>query len=136
MAQINPYIGFNGKCAEAMKFYKDCFGGELDIRLLKDSPMGCPTGMEDGVLHAELKGDIILMGTDMTGPQGHQVGNNIAISVNCNSEEEIRRLEQKLAEGGTVVDTVKPQFWGALFGMVADRYGIAWMLNYQLPQSN
>jgi len=134
MAQINAYIGFNGKCREAMNFYKDCFGGELNIMTVGETPAAaqCPDSMQDSVMHSSLmSGGLILMGTDMTAPDSpYQPGNNIALSLNCNSEEEINTLFSKLGEGGNVVDPLKMQFWGALFGVLVDKYGICWMFNY------
>jgi len=70
------------------------------------------------------------MGTDMTGPEGFKQGNNIAVSVNCDSEEEIGSFYSKLSEGGSVMESLKLQFWGALFGVIVDKFGICWMLNF------
>lgn len=132
ITQINPYISFNGKCREAMTFYKDCLGGELTMQRLGDSPMPCPKGTEDQIMHSSLtrNGTVLLMATDMTGNDGFHKGNNISLSLNCSSEEEIKTFFSKLSEGGTVLDTLKDQFWGAIFGMLTDRFGIVWMLNY------
>jgi PhnB protein len=132
VTQINPYIGFNGKCSEAMTFYKECLGGELTMQRLGDSPMPCPKGTEDQIMHSSLtrNGTVLLMATDMTGHDGFHQGNNISLSLNCSSEEEINTFFSKLSEGGKVLDTLKDQFWGAIFGMLIDKFGIAWMLNY------
>ena len=132
MSTINPYIGFNGKCREAMTFYKECFGGELDLQQVAGSPMEqyWPAG-KDQIYHATLtSGEIILMGSDMSGHNGHVIGNNMAIAVACNSEEEINGLFAKFSEGGNVMDPLGKKFWGAVFGAVEDKFGIRWMLNY------
>lgn len=138
MTQINAYIGFNGQCREAMNFYKECLGGELNLMPIAGSPLAaqCPEAMQDGVAHAMLtNGGLVLMGTDMTGPAGYIKGTNIALSVNCSSEEEINSFYNKLSEGGQIVDTLKEQFWGALFGVVVDKFGITWMFNYDKKQN-
>ena len=70
------------------------------------------------------------MGSDMVGPDGFTQGTNIALSLNCSSEEEINTFFSKLSEGGKVIDPLKLQFWGALFGVFNDKFGIRWMLNY------
>ena len=70
------------------------------------------------------------MGTDMTGPDGFRQGNNIAVSVNCDSEEEIGTFYSRLSEGGSIMESLKLQFWDALFGVVIDKFGICWMLNF------
>jgi len=135
MAQINAYVGFNGQCREAMTFYKECMGGELTIMPVKGSPgeAHCPDGIKDGILHSSLVNkDLVLMGTDMTGPGGYIKGNNIALSVNCTSEEEIHTFFSKLSAGGQVLQPIQKQFWGALFGMVMDKFGLCWMFNYEI----
>lgn len=134
MKNVNAYVGFNGKCREAMNFYKECFGGELFLMKVGDSPMkdNCPAGTENDVLHSSLINNdvIIVMGTDMSAGDYHY-GNNIALSMNCSSEEEINDLFKKLSEGGKVIDSLKPQFWGSIFGVVEDKFGISWMFNYE-----
>lgn len=134
MSNINPYIGFNGKTREAIHFYQNIFGGEMELREVKGSPMEqyWQSAPEGAIYHASLHNgdDIILMGSDMSGPNGHTVGNVIQLAITCNSEEEINTFFNKLSDGGTVTDPLKHQFWGAIFGAVKDKYGINWMLNY------
>ena len=134
-----PSISFNGRCNEAFVFYQQCFGGELSLMRWKDTPLAdrCPKGKEDEILHAALTNDqLVLMGSDMTAPTGHVHGNNVSVCVDCSTEEEINRYFSKLSEGGTVADPLSKKFWGDLFGVVVDRFGIVWMLNYQLESCN
>jgi len=138
MTQINPYVGFHGKCTEAMNFYKSCLGGELMFQKIGESPIAdqFPASMKEQVLHSSLtrNGVLLLMATDCVGPQGFTQGNNIALSLNCSSEEEINTFYSKLSEGGTIIDPLKQQFWGALFAVFTDKFGINWMLNYHNQQ--
>ena len=137
MTQINAYINFSGNCREAMTFYKECLGGELTLQTVGGSPIEaqCPAGMKDQIMHASLtKGALLLMGSDMAGPGGLSKGNNIALSVNCSSEEEINTFFSKLSEGGKIIDPLKLQFWGAMFGVLTDKFGIRWMFNYDKNQ--
>lgn len=133
MQSINPYVSFSGNCREAMNFYKDIFGGELEISEVDGSPMEqyWPDG-KGKIYHSvlSLEGKLLLMGTDMTGPTGQTVGNNIQLAIGCSSEKEIRTFTEKLAEGGEVLAPVAEQFWGALFGSARDKFGLSWMLNY------
>jgi PhnB protein len=132
MNSISPYIGFNGKCREAMSFYQSCFGGKLDLQQVAGSPMEeyWPAG-KDKIFHSTLDiGELHIMGSDMSGPGGFVKGNDVSIAIGCSSEEEINRIFNQLSEGGKVMDPIKQQFWGALFGAVEDKYGIRWMLNY------
>jgi PhnB protein len=140
MTTINPYIGFSGKCREAMTFYQQCFdGGELNFMAFEDTPMGdqCAPQMKHHIVHSSLvKGPLTLMGTDMTGPEGYINGNSIAISVNCVSEEEINTLFKRFSEGGKVLDALGVKFWGGMFGVVSDKYGVSWMFNYHKNQQD
>ena len=137
MTQLSPYVNFNGQCRQAMSFYKECLGGELHIQTVGGSPIEsqCPAAMKDQVLHSTLinKG-IFLMGSDMQAPGAFIQGNNMAISVNCSSEEEIRSFYSNLSEGGHIIDELRQQFWGGLFGVVTDKFGIRWMFNYEPKQ--
>jgi PhnB protein len=133
MTTINAYIWFNGQCREAMNFYKDCLGGELILQTVEGSPIEaqCAEAMKGMILHASLTSNaMVLMGSDMTSPAGYTKGNNIALSLNCSSEAELNTFFTKLSAGGAIVDAVKEQFWGAIFGVCSDKYGITWMLNY------
>ncbi len=134
MTQINAYLNFEGNCREVMMFYKECIGGELNMQTVEGSPIEaqCPAAMKDQILHASLmKDDLILMGSDMHEPGGNFIkGNNIALSLNCSSEEEIKTFFSKLSEGGKISHALTEQFWGATFGTFTDKFGIRWMLNY------
>ncbi len=84
MTQINPYINFDRNCREAMNFYKECLGGELALQTVKGSPIEvqCPAAMKHQILHATLMKDaLIVMGSDMQGPDGvDKSGNMVALS--------------------------------------------------------
>ena len=137
MAQTVPYLNFNGNCREAMNFYKQCFGGELMLQAVADTPFEaqCPDGMKNQIMHASLTNNgFALMASDMVGPEGFTKGTNFSVSVNCDSEEEINSFYEAVSSGGTVIDPLKKQFWGALFGVVTDKFGIRWMFNYDLNQ--
>lgn len=132
MSTINAYLTFNGNCREAMSFYKHCLGGELNMQAVQDSPMAAqmPAHVQKQILHANLVHDEIeLMGSDMIGPQGFVHGNNITLCLNCYNETEVRTYFENLAAGGNITHKLEETFWGALFGMLTDKYGINWMFN-------
>lgn len=138
MTQINAYINFDGNCREAMNFYKDCLGGELNMQTVEGSPIEaqCPPEIKHHILHASLiKDGLILMGSDMQQPGGFTKGDNIALSLNCSSDEEIKTFFSKLSEGGKITHNLMQSFWGATFGVFTDKYGIRWMLNYDKSQA-
>lgn len=136
MATLNPYLKFNDdKCREAMEFYKSILGGELTFQTVGESPMKgqMPDGLNK-IMHAELKSPgILFFASDMMRDKA-VVGDNVGLTLNCESEEEINTLFNKLSEGGNVFMPVEHAFWGALFGVVTDKYGIEWMLNYQIEK--
>lgn len=139
MAQINPYINFEGNCREAMNFYKECLDGELMMQTVEGSPAEahCPDAMKHQILHSSLvKDSLVIMASDMSSSEGIKKGNNIALSVNCSSESEIRTYFSNLSQGGTVIHDLKTEFWGAIFGVLTDKYGIRWMFNYNNAQNN
>jgi len=136
MAQINPYLSFEGNCSEVMNFYKDCLGGDLTIQLVKDSPVAdkVPATMQDQVMHSSitLQGAVLVMGSDMRREKLIN-GNTISLCVNCDSEEQIQSYFQKFSAGGKIVDPLQKSFWGATFGVVMDKFDHQWMFNYYKP---
>ena len=139
MAQINPYLTFDGQCEAAFLFYKSVFGGEFTyIGKFKDMPQDGLSG-EDGerIMHVSLpiSKETILMGSDTTSAQGKSiVGNNISISINTDSEAEADKLFNGLSVGGAIGMPMEKTFWGAYFGMFTDKFGINWMVNFDYNQ--
>ncbi len=138
MSKLYPHIRFNDdKCREALDFYKKCFGGgELFIQTIGDSPMGkdFPKNKQNLVMHSSFKnGDVHFMASDMMRDKAI-VGDNVSMMVDCDSEKEIDSLFKNLSDGGEVFMPVEKQFWGALFGVLTDKYGVEWSLNYTLPK--
>jgi PhnB protein len=138
MKSINPYLLFAGKAEEAFHFYKSIFGGEIiNLQKYKDSsePDYIRPDDLDKIMHIYLKirDDIFLMGSDSLEPVGHEItfGNNVYINFNMETEEEAYNIFNKLSQDGIVQMQIQKTFWGALFGMVKDKYGMNWMINYQ-----
>lgn len=133
MTQISAYVGFNGKCREALTFYQECFGGELSLMTMGESPMAeqMPAKSHDSILHGSLtNGNVMLLGSDMVGPEGFVQGNTVSLMVSCSSEEEINTLFAKLSEHGQIGCPLGEQFWGSIFAALTDKFGTSWMLNY------
>lgn len=128
---LSPYLNFDGQTAEAMRFYQSVLGGELNIQTFGESGMGEDPAVKDRVIHAHLKNDAINLMASDTNPYQSALaqGNNVHLSLNGSDEGRLTRAFQGLAEGGTVTMPLERQFWGDLFGMVQDRYGINWMVN-------
>ena len=130
---INAYLTFNGNCREAMTFYKECLGGELVLQTIGESPLSdkMPKKMKDSILHATLTNEsLLLMGSDMVGEKGLLKGNAVSLTLDCNSESEIKELYLKLSDGGKADHPPEHTFWNAIFGDLTDRYGNHWLLNF------
>ena len=139
MANLQPYLRFNdGKCREALEFYKKCLGGgEINFMTVKDSPMHGDIGedRQDYIMHSTFKkGDIQFIGMDMMRDVA-KVGDNWGMSLECDSEEELNTFFNNLKEGGEVFMEPEKQFWGGIFGVLTDKYGIEWMFNYQVENN-
>jgi PhnB protein len=148
MKVVNPYLNFNGNTEEVFNFYKSVFGGEFAMLMrFKDMPAGAatgegegcadgeggvPEGEENGIMHIALPmGSSVLMGTDVPSNMAQVVnGTSISLSISAESREEADRLFNGLAEGGKVQMPMQDMFWGDYYGMLTDKFGIQWMMNY------
>ena len=138
MAQISPYLYFDGTCREAMAFYKECLGGELRVMTVGESPAAgqMPPEARDKVMHAMLKsGALTLLASDNIGGIKLVAGTTVSLMLTCESAEEIQSAFAKPSAGGKVGHPLKPEFWGATFGDLTDRFGVRWMLNFEKPRA-
>ncbi len=132
---IESYLFFNGRCDEAIAFYKQALGAEvLMLMRNKEAPEKPPPGMlppgsDDKVMHATLRiGTSNLMCSDGR-CDGKPVFNGFSLSLDAANEAEAERLFNALAAGGTVQMPLAKTFWSPKFGMVADRFGVGWMVS-------
>jgi PhnB protein len=141
MATINPYLNFMGKTEEAFNFYKAAFGGEFkSLNRFTEAPHSDQIPAEDRekIMYIALPigNGNLLMGTDMLESMGHSMtaGNNFSVSITPDSKEEADKLYKALSAGGKIEMPLEDAFWGAYFGMFADKYGIQWIINYEYPK--
>lgn len=142
MATINSYLNFNGNTEEVFNFYKLIFGGEFTMVTRYGEMPGCDEMPDGGKLSESDKAKImhialpigksdVLMGSDIPDSMGQlKQGDNFSISISADSKEEADKLFNGLAEGGKVEMPLADAFWGAYFGMCADKFGIQWMVSY------
>ena len=136
MKAFQPYLNFDGNAREAMTFYQQCLGGDLSVQTFGDVNAPFP-GAEKLVMHARLEhGTAILMASDPMPGSPITQGNNVWVNIDCDSVEEIETCFAALGAGGKVVMPLDNTFWGARFGMLTDKYGINWMMNYTFPKKD
>lgn len=138
MAQINPYIHFNGNAEEAFTFYKSVFGGAFAtvVRFRDMAFEGNPISESeaDKIMHIALPigKSSVLMGSDTPALMGKQNEreNRSKISISAESKEEADRLFNGLSAGGEIEMPIEDSPWGSYFGMFRDKYGIEWMVDF------
>ena len=138
MAQLNPYLSFNGTCREAMSFYADCLGGKVvDLMTFAGSPMteSMPAELHDRILHSMLVADgIVLMAADTPTDQAVNQGDAMTLCLNSPDKDEIRGYYEKLAEGANISQPLMETFFG-LYGALTDKFGINWMFQAGAPDA-
>lgn len=129
--QIQPYLFFESRCEEAIEFYRRTLGAEVTMLMrFKDSPEPAmnPPDAGDKVMHASLRiGDSTVMASDGR-CQGQPSFQGFSLSLTVSDEAEADRMFAGLAEGGQVQMPLAKTFFSPRFGMVADRFGVPWMI--------
>lgn len=132
--ELAPYIFFKGNAKEAFEFYKSVFGGELKTQSLGEVPaevakeMKLNESRKDELMHARLDGGlVVLMGSDSQAASDHTA--KVELSLSGTDEPKLREVFDKLASGGKITMPLDKPFWGGLFGMVQDKFGVDWMVN-------
>lgn len=138
MATLNPYLIFNGDCEAAFLFYASVFDKEIPYmgKFGEMSPNAEPKLSEEDknrIMHVSmpLENGVVLMGSDTNSISDKTIfGNNISISINTESEQEADKLFKSLSDAGIIKMTIQKTFWNAYFGMLADKFVINWMVNF------
>ncbi len=129
---LNPYLFFDGSCEEAFKFYEKTLGGKMKAMMTFEGTPAAehvPAEWRKKIMHAALDiGDQVLMGSDARGEHYHKP-QGISVSLSVGKVADAERIFAAFAEGGKVLMALQQTFWAARFGMVADRFGIPWMIN-------
>ncbi len=143
MTTVNVYLSFKDNCEAAFNFYKSVFGGEFSyVGRFGEMPAAegpIPDSVKNQIMHIALpiSKETILMGSDtpegMGAPELVQ-GNNFSIMVAPSSKEEAERIYRALSDGGKVLMPLGKTFWAELYGMWTDKFGINWMVDYELSE--
>jgi PhnB protein len=133
--QVQAYLFFNGRCEEAVEFYKKALGAEVTMLMrMKDSPEPpqpgtVPPGSESKIMHTSFRiGDTTVLASDGR-CEGRSTFQGFSLSLLVANEAEADRVFAALADGGQVQMPLAKTFWSPRFGMVADRFGVSWMVN-------
>lgn len=131
--KVEPYLFFEGRCEEAIELYRSALGAE-DVTIMRykenpdPQPGSCPPGADDKVMHASFRvGETTVMASDgmCSGSPRFQ---GVSLSISVPDEATAERMFTALADGGQVQMPLSKTFFSPSFGMVADRFGVAWMI--------
>jgi len=132
--QVQPYLFFDGRCDEALEFYRVTLGAELTFLMRyreNPDPAGCPPGAGDKVMHAAIRiGDTTFFASDGR-CQGAPRFEGFALSLTVSEDQQAERLFQALCAGGQIHMPLTKTFFSSRFGMLADRFGVGWMILVQ-----
>jgi PhnB protein len=136
--QVQPYLSFEGRCEEALEFYKNAIGAQVDVMMrFKDAPAdagmsgdGCagPMPSADKIMHSSVRlGDSVIMATDGMA-SGKPDFKGISLALTTKDDAEAQTKFKALSEGGAVLQPLMKTFFASSFGMVADKFGVNWMV--------
>ncbi len=131
--RIDSILIFDGCAEEAINFYANVFDVKAEIHKYKDSPeteeFKVPEDQKENVIHAEIiVGMNKIMASDATPNMPLKVGNNFNISLTFDTEEELKKIYEKLSENGKIIVAANKTFFAKCFAMFVDKFGICWQL--------
>lgn len=134
---LQPYLFFEGRCDEAIAFYKKAVGAEVKMVMrYKDAPDPATrqSALAEKVMHCCLKiGDTEVLASDGHAKDAPEF-KGFSLVINADSDAEAKRLFAALGKGGTIRMPLDKTFFASSFGMLADKFGVGWMVLVQLPQ--
>ena len=130
-SKLNPYLSFSDNARQAMEFYKTVFGGKLEMNTFKEFQVSQDPSEDNKIMHAVLEAEngITFMAADTPNGMEFHPGTQMSMSLSGNNEAELRGYFEKLSSGGTIAMPLEKAPWGDTFGMLTDKFGIAWMVN-------
>ncbi len=130
--KLNPYLNFAGNAEDVINFYKDALGGEV-VMLSRygESPVPCDDDWKQKIMHARIEfgDDNVIMISDAMKGSPFSTHGNIQLTIGLDDEAKTHEIFNNLSNGGTVTMPLAKQYWGSLFGMFTDKFGVEWMLN-------
>ncbi len=139
MTSLEPYLIFDGNCAQAMQFYAETLGGSIETLLTyAQSPLAneCAAGSAERVMHARLRfGDHSLLASDCPLGQPYDGMRHMSLCLSFDTVAEAERSYEILRQDGELRMALTPTFWAGAFAMLVDRYGTPWMINGALTST-
>ena len=136
--QVQPYLFFDGKCDEALEFYKRMLGAKVNTLMrFKEMPdkSNITPGSEEKVMHSEVQiGNTTILASDGQ-CMGKPSFQGFSLTITADSDAEAKRIFHALAEGGHVQMPLDKTFFASSFGMAADKFGVGWMVIVPLPMN-
>ena len=142
MTKVAVYLTFDGNCEAAFEFYKSVFGTEFsEINRFNEMPQQegqppIPEELGNRIMHVVLpiNNNMDLLGSDTMPDHNHILGNNFSLSIITDTKEKAENFFNKLSDGAGVTMPIADTFWGAYFGMLTDKFGTQWLVNYDYPK--
>ena len=137
--KVQAYVSFDGRCEEALEFYKKSIGAEVTFLMRwKESPdaaMKPPPGFEEKIMNAAFRiGETQLMADDGMGAKEAEF-KGMTLAIEVADDAEAKRVFTALGEGGNVTMPLMKTFWTSSFGMLTDKFGVPWMVNVEAPKA-
>jgi PhnB protein len=127
--QLSPYINFQGRAREAMEFYHEVLGGNLELQTVDEQGVARPAGPGDSIVYSRLEADgVLIIAVDGHPDYPAKVGENMAIALGGTDKERLTKIFNDLAEGGKNKMPPTAQPWGADVGWLMDKFGINWTI--------
>ena len=130
MTALTPYLLFDGHCLEAMEFYESCFGGELTVTQVKNSPAKdqMPATQQDKVVYARLRSrNVEISASDWLRLDRTPIrGNTVCLYLSGGTFQDLKSLFERLSEGAEITDALQERFFGT-YGALNDKFGVRWM---------
>ena len=131
MSKLEVYLHFDGRCAEAIRFYETALGGKARTVAVRDTPEAAkfPPEAQDRVMHTHLDaGGVSLMASDWMSSDPYPGMHGFSSCLTASSTAEAKSLFDKLSAGGQVLMPFQKTFYSDGFGMFVDRFGAPWMV--------
>lgn len=127
---LNPYLSFDGNAREALEFYHSVFGGELNVSTFAEFGQGSGGPDDDKLMHGQLNGPgLTLMAADTPAGMEYHAPTGFSISLSGDDDATLRAYWEKLSDGAVIIEPLEVAPWGDAFGMLADKFGVGWMVN-------